>query len=86
MPRRRARVERVDEERYRLIFDRPLAAEVALMYFGFYPDTQLHWHKGRVTAVVAATATYHRVVADFADRGDDWELGQDSPGRDWLNE
>ena len=50
MPSRRARIERVDGDRFRLVFGRPLEAEVALMYFGFYPDTQLLWHKGRVTA------------------------------------
>ncbi len=65
MPSRRAHVERVDEDRFRLVFGRPLAAEVALMYFGFYPDTQLLWHKGRVTAIVAPSAIYEQVVADF---------------------
>ena len=58
MPGRRAHVERVDEDRFRLVFGRPLAAEVALMYFGFYPDTQLLWSKGRVTAIVAPSAIY----------------------------
>ena len=70
MPSRRARVERVDEDRFRLVFRRPLDAEVALMYFGFYPDTQLLWHQGRVTAVVAPSAIYEQVVADFGEPED----------------
>ncbi len=67
MPSRRTRVERVDEDRFRLVFGRPLEAEVALMYFGFYPDAQLLWHRGRVTAVVAPSAIYEQVVADFGE-------------------
>lgn len=67
MPSRRTRVERVDEDRFRLVFGRPLEAEVALMYFGFYPDAQLLWHQGRVTAVVAPSAIYEQVVADFGE-------------------
>ncbi|MDE2993342.1 MAG: hypothetical protein OXU67_05615 [Chloroflexota bacterium] len=67
MPSRRARIERVDGDRFRLVFGRPLEAEVALMYFGFYPDTQLLWNQGRVTAVVAPSAIYEQVVADFGE-------------------
>ena len=73
MPGRRARVERVDEDRFRIVFGRPLEAEVALMYFGFYPDTQLLWNKGRVTAIVAPSAIYEQVVADFGEpEGAEW--------------
>ena len=75
MASRRARVERVDGDRFRLVFGRPLEAEVALMYFGFYPDTQFLWHKGRVTAVVAPSAIYEQVVADFGEAEEtEWEL------------
>lgn len=68
---RRPKVERVSEERYRIIFDRPLEAEVALMYFGFYPDTQLFWKHGRVVSVIAPAATYEQIVRDFSDAPDD---------------
>ena len=45
------------------------------MYFGFYPDTQLLWHKGRVTAVVAPSAIYEQVVADFGESEEtEWGL------------
>ena len=64
---RRARIERADGDRFRLVFSRPLEAEVALMYFGFYPDTELLWHQGRVAAVVAPSAIYEQVVADFGE-------------------
>jgi hypothetical protein len=64
---RRPRIERVGEDSYRIIFDRPLEAEVALMYFGFYPKTKLFWKNGRVVSVIAPAATYEQIVRDFSD-------------------
>jgi hypothetical protein len=64
---RRPRIERVDEESYRILFDRPLEAEVALMYFGFYPQTKLFWKNGRVVSVIAPSSTYEQIVRDFSD-------------------
>jgi len=66
MAPRRPRIERVGGDRFRLLFDPPLAAEVALMYFGFFPDVQLFWQSGRVAAVIAPAAVYERLVQDFA--------------------
>ncbi|MGH2353466.1 MAG: hypothetical protein ACRDJN_17825 [Chloroflexota bacterium] len=66
MAARRPKVERVGEDSYRIIFDRPLEAEVALMYFGFYPDTKLFWKNGRVVSVVAPSSTYEQIVRDFS--------------------
>ncbi|MBI3972191.1 MAG: hypothetical protein HY332_12950 [Chloroflexi bacterium] len=71
MAARRPRIERVGEESYRIIFDRPLEAEVALMYFGFYPDTKLFWKNGKVVSVVAPASTYARIVRDFSDEPED---------------
>lgn len=65
--RRTARIERVGDDRYRIIFNRPLDAAVALMYFGFYSDTELFWKRGKVTSVVAGAATYERIVEDFSE-------------------
>jgi hypothetical protein len=70
MPARRPKIERVSEESYRIIFDRPLEAEVALMYFGFYPDTSLFWKNGRVVSVIAPAKTYEQIVRDFSDDPD----------------
>ena len=67
MATRRPRIERVSDDAYRIIFDRPLEAEVALMYFGFYPATKLFWKNGRVVSVVAPAATYEQIVRDFSD-------------------
>ncbi len=64
---RRPRIERVGEDSYRIIFDRPLEAEVALMYFGFYPRTRLFWKNGRVVSVIAPAQTYEQIVRDFSD-------------------
>ncbi|MEN9615770.1 MAG: hypothetical protein RL022_1192, partial [Chloroflexota bacterium] len=36
----RGGVEPVDDDRYRVRFGKPIEAEVALMYFGFYPDVR----------------------------------------------
>ena len=66
MPSRTQAIERVDASRYRIVFDRPLEPEIGLMYFGFYPNTELHWHKGKVVAVVASVEVYERLVRDFA--------------------
>jgi hypothetical protein len=74
MAPRRPKVERVDGDSYRIIFDRPLEAEVALMYFGFYPHTSLFWKNGRVVSVVAPAATYEQIVRDFSDEPDDPNL------------
>ena len=49
----RGGVEPVDDDRYRVRFGKPIEAEVALMYFGFYPDVRLFWKDGRVVSVVA---------------------------------
>jgi hypothetical protein len=70
MPRRAPAVERVDEDRYRIVFDPALEPEVALAYFGFYPGAELHWRNGKVVAVVAPVEVYQRVVRDFS-MGDD---------------
>lgn len=67
MAARRPKIERVSQDSYRIIFDRPLEAEVALMYFGFYPGTSLFWQNGRVVSVVAPAATYEQIVRDFSD-------------------
>lgn len=67
----RPRVERVTDDEYRILFDRPLEAEVALMYFGFYPRTRLFWKNGRVVSVIAPAATYDQIVRDFSDEGED---------------
>ena len=53
MAGRRPKVERIGTDTFRILFDRPLEAEVALMYFGFYPGTSLFWKNGRVVSVVA---------------------------------
>ena len=71
MPARRPRVERVTDDAYRIIFDRPLEADVALMYFGFYPKTKLFWKNGRVISVVAPATTYEQIVQDFSDEPPD---------------
>ena len=71
MAARRPKVERVSDDAYRIIFDRPLEAAVALMYFGFYPDTKLFWKSGRVVSVVAPTRTYERIVRDFTGQAED---------------
>jgi hypothetical protein len=63
---RRPKVERIGADTYRIIFDRPLEAEVALMYFGFYPGTQLFWKNGRVISVTAPATTYEQIVRDFS--------------------
>ena len=59
------------DDEYRILFDRPLEAEVALMYFGFYPKTKLYWKNGRVVSVVAPAATFEQIVHDFSDEPDD---------------
>ena len=71
MATRRPKVERVGDDKYRIIFDRPLEAEVALMYFGFYPGTELFWKNGRVVSVIAPSATYDQIVRDFSGEPDD---------------
>ena len=71
MAGRRPRVERIDQDNYRILFDRPLEAEVALMYFGFYPKTSLFWKNGRVVSVVAPATTYEQIVRDFSEEPDD---------------
>jgi hypothetical protein len=71
MAARRPKIERVSEDEYRIIFDRPLPAEVALMYFGFYPNTRLFWKNGRVVSVIAPSRTYQQIVRDFSDRPPD---------------
>jgi hypothetical protein len=68
---RRPKVERIAHDSFRIIFDRPLEAEVALMYFGFYPGTSLFWKNGRVVSVVAPAATYAQIVRDFSDDEED---------------
>ena len=62
----RPKIERIGEEEYRILFDRPLEAEVALMYFGFYPRTRLFWKNGKVVSVIAPAATYAQIVRDFS--------------------
>jgi hypothetical protein len=66
MPRRTPAIERVDATRYRVSFHPPLEPEVALYYFGFYPDTELHWRNGKVVAVVAPVSVYERIVREFS--------------------
>lgn len=63
----RARVEPVDDRRLRIAFGRPIEADVALMYFGFYPEVELFWKDGRVASVVAPIAIYEQIVADFSE-------------------
>ena len=79
MPATRPKIERIDDDQYRILFDRPLEAEVALMYFGFYPGTKLFWKNGRVVSVVAPAATYEQIVRDFSDED---ENANDIAGRD----
>jgi hypothetical protein len=67
VPSARAKVERITASEYRIIFDRPLEAEVALMYFGFYPETRLFWKNGRVVSVIAPASTYEQIVKDFSE-------------------
>jgi hypothetical protein len=62
----RAWFEPIDDLRYRITFGRPVEADVALMYFGFYQDVQLFWKDGRVTSVVAPGETYQQILADFS--------------------
>jgi len=64
---RRPKIERISEDSYRILFDRPLEADVALMYFGFYPNTKLFWKNGRVVSVIAPARTYEQIVRDFSD-------------------
>jgi hypothetical protein len=71
MPGRRPRVERIGDDTFRIIFDRPLEAADALMYFGFYPGTSLFWKNGRVVSVVAPTSTYEQIVRDFSEDEED---------------
>lgn len=71
MATRRPKVERIGTDTFRILFDRPLEAEVALMYFGFYPGTSLFWKNGRVVSVVAPSATYDQIVRDFSDEEED---------------
>ena len=71
MPARRPKVERVTDDSYRILFDRPLEAEVALMYFGFYPGTTLYWKNGKVISVVAPSRTYAQIVRDFSEQEED---------------
>lgn len=80
MADRKPKVERVTDDSYRIIFDRPLEAEVALMYFGFYPETKLFWKNGRVVSVIAPSATYDQIVRDFSDEA---ESANDLAARDW---
>ncbi len=70
MPRRTPAIERVDATRYRVSFDPPLEPEVALFYFGFSPETELHWRSGKVVAVIAPVSVYERIVRDFSDEPD----------------
>ena len=67
----RPKIERVTDDEYRILFDRPLEAEVALMYFGFYARTRLFWKNGRVVSVIAPATTYEQIVRDFSDDEDD---------------
>jgi hypothetical protein len=67
----RPKVERIGADEYRILFDRPLEAEVALMYFGFYPGTRLFWKNGRVVSVVAPARTYAQIVRDFSEEDED---------------
>ncbi len=83
MAGRRPRIERVGEDSYRILFDRPLEADVALMYFGFYPDTKLFWKNGRVVSVVAPASTYAQIVRDFSAAEDD---PNEAIERDWQTE
>jgi hypothetical protein len=80
MAARRPKIERVGDYAYRIIFDRPLEADVALMYFGFYPDTKLFWKNGRVVSVIAPVATYEQIVRDFSDEAPD---SNQTVERDW---
>ena len=80
MADRKPKVERVADDSYRIIFDRPLEAEVALMYFGFYPETKLFWKNGRVVSVIAPSAIYDQIVRDFSDEA---ESANDLAARDW---
>ena len=66
----RPRVERVSDDEYRILFDRPLEAEVALMYFGFFPGTRLFWKNGRVVSVIAPGTTYQQIVDYFSDEAE----------------
>jgi hypothetical protein len=63
----RPKIERLGDDEYRILFDRPLPAEVALMYFGFYSDTKLFWKNGKVVSVIAPTSTFEQIVRDFGD-------------------
>lgn len=63
----RASFEPIDDRRYRIAFGRPVEAEVALMYFGFYQDVQLFWKDGRVISVIAPGDTYQQILADFSE-------------------
>ncbi len=67
----RPKVERVSDDEYRILFDRPLEAEVALMYFGFFPGTRLFWKNGRVVSVIAPAATYEQIVDYFSEDEED---------------
>lgn len=67
----RPKIERITEEEYRILFDRPLEAEVALMYFGFYPRTRLFWKNGKVVSVIAPAAVYDQIVRDFSGEDED---------------
>ncbi len=67
----RPKIERIADDEYRILFDRPLEAEVALMYFGFYPRTRLFWKYGKVVSVIAPAATYDQIVRDFSDEEED---------------
>lgn len=67
----RASVEALDNHRYRIVFGRPVEAEVALMYFGFYAQVELFWKDGRVASVVAPAKVYERIVADFEGADED---------------
>ena len=69
MTGRQPRVERIAQDSYRILFDRPLEAEVALMYFGFYPGTSLVWKNGRVVSVVAPASTYEQIVSEWGNSG-----------------
>ena len=71
MTARRTKIDRIDQESFRIIFDRPLEAEVALMYFGFYPGASLFWKNGRVVSVVAPASTYEQIVRDFSEDDED---------------
>ena len=79
LPMPRPKIERVTDDEYRILFDRPLEAEVALMYFGFYPRTRLFWKNGKVVSVIAPAATYDQIVRDFSD---DEESPNDLAARD----